>query len=850
MRFRTCLWLTATLLSSAAACGDDAPAGDDVDPDAEIEPPDAEPPQPKPVLLRPSKSSTVAISDDDATVVMVNTEDDSVSIFRTSDNTRIAIVPTGDEPSSVVIAPDNTTAYVSNRGDATVVKIENIDSGSAAVTATTPVGSEPAGLALTPTGEHLFVAEYAEGTVSRIDTATMAEPTSADLITAPAYPRALIVTNDGDEDETDEVLIVPEFFGELATDGSAADAALLDKSRTGRVRIYNVGTLAPETPITLAPLDSGATPVGTGSAQFTSPNQLWSVSLRRDPAALDDSSRGTLYLTSISTSPQAPARHNGNIYPVVYVGDLSSRAEVTGASGTVNLSKLLFNASPNPGAFTGKTFLADLVDMSFLPSSTGESTFAYAVSRGADVVQRIEFGSASTAVGSATNLQIDLIGTATDVTDGCKGPTGIVVANSGANAYVNCWVSRRLGVVALGNTQALTIAVEAVNPPSDTGAFPTALDLTKGRRFFFTGRGRWSGDGTATVEPTQNGLAFSACASCHPDGLTDNVTWIFAAGPRQSTSMDGSFSHPASGAQEQRVFNWTGIIDEMHDFERNTRGVSGGKGAVTSAGSGTCGNVATEARKAVSGELSVPVKEVQDDTTVASCVKDWDEIEAWSKTIRPPRALQRLDATKVAAGAAIFGGTSGATDEAGCASCHGGAGWTVSKRFYDPSTAQNAALLTDAFAGGSPWPASWNEHTTQRQNEMPGGTVGPEEISCVIRRLTFGTNSDTFGVAALEKKPDGTSVAAGAGGYNVPSLYGLALGAPYLHHGQAYALGGARASLDALFTTAAWQDHYRAGNQNFDVSDATLRDELIEFLLSIDASTTEIAIPANFDKCP
>src|SRR5687768_14829304 len=60
MRFRSCLWLTATILTGATACGDDGPA--DV-PDAEIDEPDAEPAPPKPVLLRPSKSSTVAISD-------------------------------------------------------------------------------------------------------------------------------------------------------------------------------------------------------------------------------------------------------------------------------------------------------------------------------------------------------------------------------------------------------------------------------------------------------------------------------------------------------------------------------------------------------------------------------------------------------------------------------------------------------------------------------------------------------------------------------------------------------------------------------------------------------------------
>ena len=50
--------------------------------------------------------------------------------------------------------------------------------------------------------------------------------------------------------------------------------------------------------------------------------------------------------------------------------------------------------------------------------------------------------------------------------------------------------------------------------------------------------------------------------------------------------------------------------------------------------------------------------------------------------------------------------------------------------------------------------------------------------------------------------------AQGRGGYNVPSLYGVALGAPYLHHGQA-------ATLTELFTEVRWQSHWQAGNPLF-----------------------------------
>ena len=118
-------------------------------------------------------------------------------------------------------------------------------------------------------------------------------------------------------------------------------------------------------------------------------------------------------------------------------------------------------------------------------------------------------------------------------------------------------LARSLGVLDLSQ-QALTTTV------ASSAIAAGERDVQDGRRFFFTGRGRWSNSG------------WSDCASCHPDGLSDNITWSFAAGPRQSTSLDGAFTH-GPGPQRQRVFNWTGIFDEMHDFERNTRGVSGGK---------------------------------------------------------------------------------------------------------------------------------------------------------------------------------------------------------------------------------------------------------------------------------
>src|SRR5207249_2019708 len=57
-------------------------------------------------------------------------------------------------------------------------------------------------------------------------------------------------------------------------------------------------------------------------------------------------------------------------------------------------------------------------------------------------------------------------------------------------------------------------------------------------------------------------------------------------------------------------------------------------------------------------------------------------------------------------------------------------------------------------------------------------TIAPPEVACVLRNVgTFGIPGDTAETDALEVKATGAR-AEGRGGYNIPSLYGLALGRP------------------------------------------------------------------------
>lgn len=764
------------------------------------------------VARRPSKSSTIALADDDSVVAMTNPDDGSLSIFNAATNERIAKIATGDEPSSVVILPDSTTAFVANRGSATIRRVININTATPLTSEPVAVGSEPVALALSPTGAKLFVAEFAEGRVSVYDTVSLARLATID---APERPRALAVTNDGDTDDSDETLLITEYYGEPNPNVSGCPngtAEVCDTGRVGRVRRYNVSNYAPQSPILFNPIDSGFAPAaaaaGTPSVQ-TAPNQLSAAALLGNK----------VYVTSVSASPQAPITFQSNVFPVVYVGNLGTGEEDRGIAGTANLAKIAEDTILPVVTGNKRFFLADIVDLDFLEGSTT----AYVVSRGADVLQRVNYTGQGITIGTTETRQIDLA--AAGGPPACQEPIGVVTSERLLKGFVNCWITRRLAVVDLA-TQAVTTTVQSADLPA-AGSIENSRRL--GARFYFTGRGRWS----------KNGDGYSACSSCHPDGLSDNITWAFGAGPRQTTSMDGTFSH-GGATQKQRILNWSAIFDELHDFERNTRAVSGGLGAITTSSTNMCGTLAQEQAVDVGADgLGNSVKEIQD-TTAGICVKDFDDINEFVKSIRPPLALRSVDPASVARGLEVF------RTDGKCQTCHGGQGWTVSRRFFEPSAATNALLKTTPFV--PPTDAAFfannaNEISPQlASDDNTGANVPPNQVACVLRHVnTFGSPGDTAATDSIEKKVDGTR-AQGNGGFNVPSLYGLAVGAPYLHHGQAR-------TLRDVFSDSRWVAHLKAGNSNFAPSAANI-DDLIAYLLSIDAEATEIPVPEPFDACP
>jgi DNA-binding beta-propeller fold protein YncE len=196
-----------------------------------------------------------------------------------------------------------------------------------------------------------------------------------------------------------------------------------------------------------------------------------------------------------------------------------------------------------------------------------------------------------------------------------SGPSGIAVDPELPRAVVGTQFDRSVSVLALGGSD---LTDEKTQPPGrvvkvalSPAANKLSAELSLGRIVFHTGGDtRISKDGRA-------------CASCHPDGRDDAITWATPEGPRRSIMLAGRVSKAKS-------FSWNGTTKTLRDHLGNTFD--------RLEGSGLRG-------------------------------MELDALVAYVSTLRPPVPEDSAPSSdpKVLRGAQIF-----ASKEAGCAGCHNG----------------------------------------------------------------------------------------------------------------------------------------------------------------------------------
>lgn len=840
-------------------------------------------------LPQRSRGAAVALSPDDKIAVVVNRDVGSVTVLGASYEKgapkleQIAEVKTGEgsQPFMVVIAPDGEQAFVILRKDQKVIRLVDLG-GKPHIDGSFSVGSEPTAITLSPSGKRGFVANWVDGTVSEFDTEALEVTYTIDLNQplvdtgylgkvasrpALAHPRSLVLSNDGDEDDDDESLFATEYFGQQAEE-EKADGSNADVFKVGLVYRIGLGDRKVRT-IKLSPLEDIGFKDANGNAAGCYPNQVQSIALHGNYA----------YVVSVCASPEGPlgvkatmtaceedadckdmqlqdpvcvqptAAAKGKVCvdvagvrtttaPLLSVIDLEKNAEVEDSARNLNAEfDALFRKQQTAAAAQRFPLFAN--NLAFVP----KKPVAYLTANGTDAVFRLRFDPKTgklIEVGAKQAEFINLAPAGIAPEKAGKNPISIAIGQTYSRfAIVANDVGRNASLLDF-NTQALAggakdaVVIATTAQPQKGSA---EADILTGKRFFNTGLGRWS----------LRGQGWGSCQSCHGDALTDNVTWYFARGPRQSVSLDGSFA--STHAEDQRFFNWTAIKDQVDDFEDNTRDVSGGVGAIVSSVSDP---LVTADRidfvglghsnlNGSSQDAADPANPLELDP--APKLEDWANITKFIQVIRSPRGPSNLDASKVEAGRRLF------AYEGGCVGCHSGEKWTISQRFYTPSTETNAGLLMTRFEipEGFPealLPAQMEQNQTLR---FQGGNAAAfDQILCAVRPVgTFNVAEPGVGIAEL--RADMKTVSQGAGnpegegaGYNPPSLLGSSIGAPYFHAGNARTL---EALLGETFET-----HHTALAPNFliesDEAERAARvEELAYFMLSIDEGTEYFDIP-------
>jgi YVTN family beta-propeller protein len=725
-----------------------------------------------------TNSGPIAVTPDDRFVWVANPDTNTVSVIEVANdaNQKVAEIAVGVEPQNVAIHPNGQTVYVSNTVSGTV---SVINAATRQVTNTILVGTEPYGMALTPNGTKLYVANARSNDVSVIGAAS--NQVLRTITGVGLEPRGVAITNDGDADDQDEKIYITQ-FNAVDVPGTLIGA---DNYKEGRVSVISSATEGVVKEVVLAPQADtgfrskgsalnckikGATdPTCTTNAadnSFTTgafPNSLNSIVIKGNRA----------YLPNNAASPDGPVRFNVNVQAFLNVIDTTGDTEgkVGAQLQSINLNRgINFEAaSPN------KLFIGMPWHMVF----ERDSNEGYVVASAANILVKVTLDANGTPTINAPTQAGDL-GNIVRIKTG-QNPRGIALNSTDTRAYVMNEVSRDVTVVDLTTDKVLSTVQSAALPVPGSAA---ATVLYGKGIFFSSAEVNLPSLGPVIPAGRLSSEGWSGCVSCHANGLTDQVVWMFGAGPRRSLPLNATFN-PHNPA-DQKILNYSAIFDEVQDFENNIRGTSGGLGLITTNGQ-------------VDGPPDPTLNAFALPNAGRSAALDAlkEFIARGIRTpISPARNISRFsrEGREIALGRNLFA-------EAGCAVCHGGPAWSSVRRDYIPPP-----VATDVVGG---------------------------QVFRFLRQV------GTFNAANLNEIRQNGAAPLGADGFAPPSLLGAWALGPLLHDGSVL-------TIDDILDNPTHRRAGKLVFELDVLNDARNRELLVKFLRSIDASTPQIGgIPSR-----
>ena len=431
---------------------------------------------------RPTGSSTMALEPRSAASTrlwVVNQDNDSVSVFDTATNLRLAEVAVGSMPRSVAVAPDGRI-WVVNKG-ASSISVISPSSLAVVQTIATPRASLPFGVAFSPDASAAYVTMEALGQLYKYS------PTSGALlgtVAVGATPRHLSVAA-----ASDRILVSLFITPPLPGEGTAVVQTASGSTQLGgQVVVVNAPSFGVERTVALRHSDK----VDNALQGRGVPNYLGAPVIAPDgtsawvPSKQDNIKRGTL-------------RDGQNLDFQNSVRAISSRIDLSTFSEDYAARVDHDNSSLGSAA-------------AFHP--TGAYLFvALQTSRQIAVIDPI---------GKAEIFRFDA----------GRAPDGLAVSSDGLRLYVNNFMDRTVGVYDL--TPLVTYGQRSVTPLVAVGAVTTeklTSQVLNGKQLFYDAR-----------DPRLSRDAYMSCATCHSDGGHDGRVWDFTGlgeGLRNTIALRG-----------------------------------------------------------------------------------------------------------------------------------------------------------------------------------------------------------------------------------------------------------------------------------------------------------------------
>ena len=544
-----------------------------------------------------------------------------------------------------------------------------------------------------------------------------------------------------------------------------------DDSKQGIIAVIPTGTNTVTKLVTLNPLaDTGfkatgdalgriapGDPADPANFKFTTgayTNQLNNIAIKGNYA----------FIPNTGASPNGPVRFDVNTHSLLSSIHLGFNED---SGRTINMHKAVADQTN-----ATKLFITQPWAMAFKHAGLD----AYVVSAASNIVVKV---ATDASTGAATVQSDPADPTRVQEIRVGKNPRGIVIDSTDRRAYVMNYVSRDVSIISLEGAENVIGSMQSADLPAP-GTQEDKIHV--GKELYNTSVGVFDPPTpfSAPIVGRMSNKGWGACSACHPNALSDNVVWIFPAGPRRTIPQHADFDLADPDRKGMRLLNWSANRDEQEDFELNIRAVSGGQGLI------------------VLDDGTTQDTDVNDFTPLANGGRNqlkvrgtnaWDGLKAYIQFgVRSPISPASKVDPDVMGGELLF-------RSANCQQCHGGAQWTTSRVRYNPP---------------------------------------PDPSQVVAGQLIAELrNVGTFDATAFNEIRQNAAPPLGAAGFVPPSLLSIhAFPQTFLHNGAVGSLGEV---LDNV-------THRSSGTAGVDtLSNPGDRAKVVKFLLSIDAATPLIA---------